>query len=155
MFVFERSPLEAFMHTASRCSSRRALPSRPLCRPSGSSPLADLDRAFLTLASTGRVSLPGEVVLGAEATGAAVPVDQVRARLVHSATTPEARPRSWNGNWCGRRTVPRTGNVHAACREAKATARQDLETTDVTMPRRISQWQSRQPHVGEPVGGLG
>ncbi|MGP4115030.1 hypothetical protein ACTWP5_29525 [Streptomyces sp. 4N509B] len=79
-------------HTAAvRCSTRR----------SGSgefSPLDELDRAFLAVAATDRLSLPGELVGVGEAEGHrgdGVPVDRVRVALAHPGTRPEVRTRIW------------------------------------------------------------
>ncbi|TXC95223.1 hypothetical protein [Streptomyces sp. ISID311] len=79
------------MRHTSRHASRRVACSRPLAP----SPLQLLEESFLALATAPQpLTLPARLVCE-EPEQEVLPVDQVRTRLAHAATSPELRERTW------------------------------------------------------------
>ncbi|MFF2811800.1 hypothetical protein ACFVT2_32435 [Streptomyces sp. NPDC058000] len=88
-------------HPTSRRASRRTA----CTRPAGRSPLQTLEESFLALATAAQpLTLPAHLVCE-EPEQSVLPVDQVRSRLAHAATSPALRERTWREVVCRARRL--------------------------------------------------
>ncbi|MFB7630588.1 hypothetical protein ACFC0M_06525 [Streptomyces sp. NPDC056149] len=80
-----------YPHTTSHRAARRTA----CTRPTGRSPLQALEESFLALATAAQpLTLPAHLVCE-EPEQPVLPVDQVRSRLAHAATSPALREETW------------------------------------------------------------